>query len=119
MRREVEAGILNAKLTSHSIRTFIIEIFLFAILFGFASKSWIVFGVLVLLPLIAYGTSGIVPFCRILIMIFGGMYSFGWGIAVGIIFSAFSVTAGIVMGVIVFLPVAYYNWCAINYFRHG
>ncbi len=117
MKRTLRDAIMEAKLTEEMINTFIAQIAICAVLGGFYLKSWIAFGLMLLVPLAIFVLSKKFRWCRIAAMVLGGVYAVLWCV-VGVLFGAiFSVSASIVLGIILLLPGVTYNWCAINYFR--
>ena len=116
MKRTIREAIMEAKLTEEMINTFIAQIGICSIVGGLYLHSWIAFGVLLLLPLAMFVLSKKYKWCRIISTILCVIYAIIWCIVGGLIGSAFSISACVVLAIIFLIPCIAYNWCAFNYF---
>jgi len=117
MKRSIRDAIMDARLTDEMLNTFIGQIVICSILGGLYLKSWVVFGLMLLFPLIIFILSKRVKWCRIAAIVLGGFYACLWVVTGALIGKFFSISASIVLGIIFLIPGVMYNWCAINHFR--
>ena len=116
MKRIIKGAIIEAKLTEEMINTFIVQIGICSIVGGLFLHSWIVFGLLLLLPLAMFLLSKKYKWCRIISTILCVIYAIIWCVIGGLIGSIFSISACVVLAIIFLIPGVLYNWCALNYF---
>lgn len=117
MRNEVREGMTQAFNNENAYKFFCGQVGLSSIGFGLHFKSWILFGVLFLVPVFAFMLAAKHKSFRVVALIFAIVYTAGWAIGGYLIGSLFSLSASIVIGIIGLLCGIGCNQGAFAYFK--
>lgn len=117
MKNDIRAGMTQAFISEGIFKAFCGQVGLSAIGFGLQFKSWILFGVLFLVPIFTFMFSARHKAFRIMALVFAVLYTAGWAYAGYLVGSLFGLSASIVLGIIGLLCGAGCNRGALTYYR--